>query len=175
MNGLKVARSRDTAAGVALAVAAIGVVAILVSDPTRPVDAGTELAAVTLVTAVVVCGGTGLGAVITLLSARTASTGEWLRRSAAGVALLSPAAIYVTWPFLAQGWDFDTCGTLIARNQSAFRYSPDFQQVCESAAQEQLLRAIVWAGVGCAAAVAYGLGLRRWRGVRASRPPGADS
>lgn len=174
MTGLKVARRRDTAAGVALAVAAIGVAATLVSDPTRPAGPGKGPAAVTLVTAVVVGGGMGLSAVIRLLSARIASTGEWLRRAAAGVILLSPAAIYVTWPFLAQGWDFDTCGTLIARNRSAFQYNPDFQQVCEAAAQEQLLRAVVWAGMGCVAAVAYGLALRRWRAVRASRPPGAD-
>ena len=160
----------DTVGGVVAAVAVVGTLAALISDPGGPPVMGPMT--ITVATVVAVCCGAALAAVITVLSGGAASVGQWLRRTAAGLVLLVPAVVYVTWPFDAPGWDFARCGALIARDRLTEALNPDFHASCQAAAPDRLWKAVVWAAVACAAAAGYGLWLRRWRGVRVAGPPG---
>jgi hypothetical protein len=165
----------DTVGGIVAAVAVVGALAVLITEPGRaPID-GMGSMTITVATMVAVCCGAALAVVITQLSGRTASVGELLRRTSAGVILLVPAVVYMTWPFYAPGWDFDWCGALIARNRRPEALNPEFGALCRLAAQHRLWQAIAWTAVACAAAVGYGLWLRRRRKVRAAPPHDARS
>ncbi|MFI7597589.1 hypothetical protein [Actinoplanes sp. NPDC049681] len=152
---------RDTIGGILAAIAVVGALAVLIAEPGRtPVLAPRTIAVATVVA---VCCGAVLAWVIMLLSGRTASVGQWLRRTSAGVALLTPFVVYVTWPFYAPGWDVDWCGALIARNRQVEASNPGLGRQCRLAAHDRLWEVVVWAAIACAAAVGYGLWLR-WRG-----------
>jgi hypothetical protein len=112
-------------------------------------------------TAVVGVCGVALGAMMRLLAVRSASFGQWTRRSSAGALLLTPALLVFTTRFMAPGWDFDTCGTLINRNRPTGANMTEFRSACDVAASNRLLHAVILAAAGCVVAVGYGWLLRR--------------
>ena len=152
---------RDYVGGAALAIMATGMVGAAIAKAPRTYRPEAEIGAALIVAVATVCSGVALAGVMRLLSATTASIGQWLRRYSAGVALLAPAALTLTRPFDA-GWDIDDCGTLVDRNPRTVAIGANFQRDCEAAAQNRLLHVMVWAAVGCVVVVAYGLRLR-WR------------
>ena len=154
---------RGAVIGVLLAVASLGIVATLVAAPGWAPVRGMGPATIAVVTATVTFCGALLGVLVRLLSARAASSRQWLRRASAGAMLLTPATLSLTRSFMARGWDFDSCGSLLARNRPAGADLAGFRAQCEDAAHDRMLRAVIWAGVACAAAGAYGLWLRRRR------------
>ncbi|GGQ83113.1 hypothetical protein GCM10010166_61690 [Couchioplanes caeruleus subsp. azureus] len=157
---------------IAAVVAAVGMVYVLLvlPYPSRVAHIGPGTKAVIAVA--VGCCGAVFGVVLRLVSGRTASIGEWVRRACAGVVLLTPALVYVTFafnaPYVTRG-----CGSLIAPLTHPGWDPTEFRALCGPRAQGRLLRAVVWAGIAFAVAVAYGLWLRRRRGVRAVPQPSA--
>jgi hypothetical protein len=164
-------RGLHIAAGIAAAtVAEIAVVAVVLVLPYPARVARIGPATIAIVAVALACCGGAFSGVVRALSARPASVGEWFHRAAVGVVLLTPALVYVTWAFDAPGWDAAGCGSLIARYRPAGTGWGTFSATCDAAAQARLLRAIMWAGMACVAAAAYGLVLRWRRGARTDPP-----
>ncbi|RZU48843.1 hypothetical protein EV385_0572 [Krasilnikovia cinnamomea] len=165
-------RIRDVAVSIAAVLAAVGVVYIFLVSPAPAQMAWIGPGTKAVVAVAVGCCGALFGVVIRLVSARTASLGEWVCRACAGVVLLTPALVYVTWAFGAPGSSHQ-CGSLIAPYSPANLDPAEFRAACKPGAQYRLLQAVVWAAIAYAVAVAYGLWLRRRRGIRAVPQPGA--
>lgn len=156
--------------GACLAVGTLGAVFAAVADFRSVYVNRTGVPVAGLVTAVVAASGVALGAVIRILSGSAASFGAWVRRSSAGALLLIPAALVLTRTFLADGWDFSDCGTLLARYRPTAANLVDFRSACDAAADDRLTRVLVWVAVGCVVAGGYGLWLR----CRGQHGPRAD-
>lgn len=130
--------------------------------------AGTGVA-VAVTVAVAACG-VALGAVIRLVAADPLPVG-WIRRSSVGALLLTPAGVVMTQRFVAAGWDFDTCGTLLDPNRPGASDLADFRSACDAAAGGRWWYAATLAAVGCVMAIGYGLWLRRLARRAHGTPP----
>jgi hypothetical protein len=151
--------------GVCFAIGVAGAVFPVLTDFGSPYADKTGVVVAGVVTAVVAAGGAALGVVVRMLSGRVASPGEWIRRSAGGALLLTPAALVLTRTFLGDGWDFDDCGTLLAPNRPDGAALAGFRAACDEAADGRVIRLLAWVAVGSVVAGGYGLWLRH-RGRR---------
>ncbi|MFI5497288.1 hypothetical protein [Actinoplanes sp. NPDC051859] len=106
---------------------------------------------------------------IRLVSARSASAAEWVRRTCAGALLLTPTLVYVTLAFNAP-YVTHGCGSLLVPRTPPNWDPSEFRALCEPRAQDRQLRAASYAAIAYALAVTYGLWLRRRRGNRQSPP-----
>ena len=158
-------RRANWSTGVVLVIIAIAVIFFVAYDPWQRISHSISGGVAAAVIAVVAGCGVGLAAVIRSLARMSASLGRWLRRSAAGALLLTPAVRLLSRPFEAAGYDFDTCGSLLAPFRPAGADYAEFRSQCDSAANGRLLHAVLWTAAGCVVAVAYGLWLR-WRQPR---------
>ncbi|MEU4422473.1 hypothetical protein AB0F81_17735 [Actinoplanes sp. NPDC024001] len=153
-------RRSGRALGAGLAVAVTGVVFAALAGFIGLPGRSPGLVVAAAGTAVVLAGGVTLGALIRSAAATPASLGQWIRRSSAGALLLTPAALLATRPFLADGWSFATCGTLVDRYRPAASDLTEFRLACDAAAGDRLLQTAILAAAGCLAAAGYGLWLR---------------
>ncbi|WP_328475235.1 hypothetical protein OHA21_18150 [Actinoplanes sp. NBC_00393] len=144
----------------ALAVGVTGVVFTAIAGYLGLRGPSPGLVVATLGTAIVLAGGVALAALIRWATSTPASLGQWIRRSAVGALLLTPAARLATQPFLAEGWSFDTCGTLAGRNRPAGSTLAEFRLLCDAAAGDRLLQTVALAAAACLAMAAYALWLR---------------
>jgi len=154
---------RGAVVGMLLAVASLAIVATLVAAPGQAPVRGMGPVTIAVVVATVAFCGALLGVLVRVLSGRAATSGQWLRRASTGAMLLTPAALSLTRSFMASGWDFDSCGSLLARNRPAGADLAGFRVQCEDAAHDRMVWTVIWAGVACASAGAYGFWLRRRR------------
>lgn len=80
------------------------------------------------------------------------------------------AAMFASHPILADGWDFDDCGSLVDRQYRTEADLADFMVACEVAGRERLSDVLTWAGVGCVVALAYAFGHATGRQDRPTGP-----
>ncbi|MGX6607907.1 hypothetical protein ACWKSP_38145 [Micromonosporaceae bacterium Da 78-11] len=148
-------------AAVGLAVVAAGVVFAVIAVSGTFSGPWISLSAAAAVTAGVGICGVVLVALARLLAAARFSCGQWVRRSSASALLLTPAAVVLTHQFMAAGWDFDSCGTLLDPNRPNGSNLAGFRLACDAAAGDRFVNAAALAAAGCVVMVGYGLWLRR--------------
>ncbi|MBU2665175.1 hypothetical protein KOI35_16860 [Actinoplanes bogorensis] len=158
-------RRRDVVGGLALAAISTGLVltAVVRNPLVHQFHTGATAGHAWIVAGAVVLVAVGLAAI-----GRT-TVGQWLRRYAAAVALLAPAALIMTGRFDA-GWDVDDCGTLVDRNTSTTLAG--LARDCAAEAGHRLNHAIIWAAVAVVVMVAWGV---RARVVAGRAGPGSRS
>ena len=151
----------ERAIGAGIAVAVTGVVFAAIGGFIGLPGPSPGLVVTTAGTAIVMIGGVALGALIRSTASTPVSLGQRTRRSAAGALLLTPTALLATQPFLADGWSFADCGTLVDLYRPAGSGFTEFRLACVAATRDRLLQAAIPAAAGCLVAVGYGLWLRR--------------
>ncbi|MGC5332469.1 hypothetical protein [Micromonospora sp. DT62] len=148
---------------VCMAAGVIAVVFAAIADFRGITANKTSVPVAGLVTAFVAVCGVALAVLIRLLSGVAASFDKWIRRSSVGALLLTPAALALTRTFLADGWEFSDCGTLLAPYRPATPNYDAFRRACDAAAAERLNHVLIWAAIGCVMTGGYGLWLRYQR------------
>jgi multisubunit Na+/H+ antiporter MnhB subunit len=151
----------DFTTGAYRAITTTLVMFFLVTDPARDGGLSTRVPSAIAGTALVLAWAVALSVVIRVVSGTPATRGQWLRRFSAGAVLLIPGALYLTRPFPADGWDFETCGTLLDGRRHFGAPPADFLAACDIAGRDRLVRMAIWVGVALVVAALYGWSLRR--------------
>ncbi|MBU2666242.1 hypothetical protein KOI35_22325 [Actinoplanes bogorensis] len=158
-------RRRRIALDGGLVVGVAAVVFLSTRNFSAPYSNKTQSPTALMVTLVVLIGGLALGTVVRIASGRRDSFRQWIHRSMAGALLLTPAAMVLTRTYLAVGWDFSDCGTLLFPHRPPGADLVGFRTACDVAADKLTLRLLLWVGFGVLVAYGYGLWLKyrkRW-------------